>query len=326
MEYIGVDIAKESLQASNSRGSRKKLFGNSAEGIGQLLHWVESHPGLDHSHLIMEPTNTYHHLLVQALAGVQVNYTLINPAQTAAFARAQGKRAKTDPVDAQVLASFGESQQPQANPPPQDAQERLKALERHLDWLERELRSTRNRQDSAQRSPWTPQSVLDSLDRTIDRLTQEIEAAREDINHQLELHAHWAQQLELLVSIPGIGRRTASLLLSEMPPVALCPSAKQWVAFCGLAPEPRQSGKSSYCRLSRTGTGRVRAGLYLPAMAALRCNPTVRDLGQRLKEREKKGRVRVVAAMHKLLRICYGVLKSGLPFDPQHCQPATLDI
>lgn len=326
MEYIGVDIAKESLQASDSQGRRKKVFGNSQEGIAQLIHWLESWPGLADTHLIVEPTNTYHHSLVQALAEVQVNCTRINPAQTAAFARAQGKRAKTDPVDAQVLASFGESQQPQASPPPQDAQEGLKALERHLDWLERELRTTRNRQDSAQRSPWTPQSVLDSLDRTMDQLTQEIEAAQEAINQQLECHDHWSRQLELLVSIPGIGRRTASLLLSEMPPVALCASAKQWVAFCGLAPEPRQSGKSSYSRLSRSGTGRVRAGLYLPAMAALRWNPPVRDLGQRLKEQEKQGRVRVVAAMHKLLRICYGVLKSGRPFEPQRCQPATLDI
>ena len=325
MEYIGVDIAKESLQVSDKRRSRKKRFGNSQEGIGELFHWLESRFGLANTHLIMEPTNTYHHFLVQALAGVQVNYSLVNPAQTAAFARAQGKRAKTDPVDALVLASFGESQQPQPSTPPQEDQEALKALERHLDWLERELRSTRNRQDSAKRSPWTPQPVLDSLDRTIDQLTQEIDAAKEAINQQLELNDHWTQQVELLVSIPGIGQRTASLLLSEMPPVAQCDSAKSWVAFCGLAPEPRQSGKSSYSRLSRTGTSRVRAGLYLPALAALRCNPAVKSLGQRLKDREKKSRVRIVAAMHKLLRICYGVLKSGLPFDPLRCLPATLD-
>lgn len=326
MKYIGIDIAKQSLQASNSLGNGKKHFDNSQEGIAGLLHWLGDRPGLAQCHLIIEPTNTYHHSLVQALAGAQVNYTLINPAQTAAFARVQGKRAKTDPVDGQVLASFGESQQPEASPPPWDAQEKLKALERHQEWLERELRATRNRLDSAQFSPWTPQPVLDSLERTIDQLTQEIEATREAINQQLELHHHWSEQLELLTSIPGIGRRTASLLLSEMPPVTQCGSAKSWVAYCGLAPEPRQSGKGSYSRLSRVGTPRVRAGLYMPAISALRWNPAVRDLGQRLKEREKKGRVRIVAAMHKLLRICYGVLKSGLPFDPQRCQPATLDI
>ena len=326
MEYIGIDVAKANLQASDRPGSRKKLFKNSQEGISGLLQWLESCPGLANTHLILEPTNTYHQPLVQALAGAQVNYTLINPAQTVAFARVQGKRAKTDPVDAQVLASFGESQQPEASPPPQEAQEKLKALRRHLDWLERELRATRNRLDSAQFSPWTPQPVVDSLERTIGQLTQEIEATEEAINQQCELHDQWSDQLKLLTSIPGIRRRTASLLLSEMPPVAHCASAKQWVAFCGLAPEPRQSGKSSYSRLSHAGAARVRAGLYLPAMAALRCNPPVRDLGQRLKEREKKGRVRVVAAMHKLLRICYGVLKSGLPFDYQRCQPAFLDI
>ena len=325
MEYIGVDIAKANLQISNSGGSRKRIFRNSPQGIDQLLAWLESGRGLKESHLIIEPTNTYHHPLVDALAGMRVAYTLINPAQTSAFARAQGKRAKTDPVDAQVLASFGESQQPEASPPPQEAQERLKALERHLEWLERELGAARNRQDSAQFSPWTPQPVLDSLERTMEQLNQEIEATKEAINQQLESHHPWKKQLELLTSIPGIGRRTASLLLSEMPPVERCASAKSWVAFCGLAPEPRQSGKGSYSRLSRMGSARVRTGLYLPAISALRWNPVVNDLGQRLKEREKKGRVRIVAVMHKLLRICYGVLKSGLPFDPQRCQPATLD-
>ena len=167
--------------------------------------------------------------------------------------------------------------------------------------------------------------MLDSLDRTMDQLNQEIDATKEAINQQLEFHPHWRKQLELLTSIPGIGRRTASLLLSEMPPVDRCASAKSWVAFCGLAPEPRQSGKGSYSRLSRMGSARVRTGLYLPAISALRWNPVIKDLGQRLKEREKKGRVRIVAVMHKLLRICYGVLKSGLPFDPQRCQPATID-
>ena len=325
MEYIGVDVAKDSLQGSNSSGSRKRRFGNCPEGIAGLLHWLEGRPGLDRVHLIMEPTSTYHQLLVQTLAAAQVSYTLVNPAQSAAFARAQGKRAKTDPVDARVLAAFGESQQPQASRPPQEAQEGLKALERHRDWLERELRATKNRQDSAQRSPWTPQPVLDSLERTIDQLTQEIEAVKAAIQEQLALPAHWSRQVELLTSIPGVGQRTASLLLSEMPPVGHCASAKSWVAYCGLAPEPRQSGKVAYSRLSRSGTARVRAGLYLPALAALRCNPPVRDLGRRLKDREKQGRVRIVAAMHKLLRICYGVLKSGRPFEPQRCQPAALD-
>ena len=325
MEYFGVDVSKDSLQVSDGQGSRKRAFRNTRQGIAGLLGWIEGASGQDGAHLILEPTSTYHHPLLAALGDTPALCTLINPARTAAFARAQGIRAKTGPVDARVLASLGESQQPQPTPAPQADQEGLKALERHLRWLEGELQAARNRWDTAQFSPWTPQAVLDSLERTIDRLTREIESVREAINRQLEHHSGWSRQMQLLTSIPGAGRRTASLLLSEMPPVERYASAKSWVACCGLAPEPRHSGKSWYSRLSRTGTARMRAGLYLPAISALRWNPAVRELGQRLKEREKQGRVRIVACMHKLLRICFGVLKSGLPFDPLRCQPAALD-
>ena len=224
-----------------------------------------------------------------------------------------------------MLASLGESQQPQPTPPPQEDQEGLKALERHLQGLEGELQAARNRLEAARFSPWTPQPVLDSLERTIDRLTQEIESVKEAVNQQPEHHPGWSRQMQLLTSIPGAGRRSATLLLSEMPPVERCASAKNRVAYCGLAPEPRQSGKSSRSRLSIAGTARMRAGLYLPAISALRWNPAVRELGQRIKEREKQGRVRIVACMHKLLRICFGVLKSGLPFDPLRHQPVALD-
>ncbi len=240
---------------------------------------------------------------------------MINPANTAAFSQVQGKRAKTDPVDARLLASFGESQQPKPTPPPEEHQEGLKALRRHLVWLEKELQAARNRLDTASFSPWTPQEVLDSLERTIQQLEEEIKLVRAAMASQQEQNQEWTRQMELLTTIPGVGEQTARLLLTELPPVARCPSARTWAAFCGLNPEPRQSGKGHYSRLSRKGTARVRAGLYLPAVSALRWNPVVKALGERLRGRGQTGRVRIVAAMHKLLRLCFGVLKSGRTFD-----------
>lgn len=310
MEYLGVDVAKDSLEIANASGSRQRSFPNTEAGITGLLRWLPGDP-----QLIVEPTSTYHHLLLRALVAQRVLYTLINPGHTAAFARVQGKRAKTDRVDARLLAALGESQQPEPSAPPEETQEGLKALRRHLEWLEKELQGARNRLDSASFSPWTPQTVLDSLERTIQQLEKEAQQVREAMGSQQDRHQEWTHQLHLLTSIPGVGERTATLLLTEMPPVANCPSARSWVAFCGLNPEPRQSGKGQYSRLSRVGTARVRAGLYLPAVSALRWNPVVKALGDRLRERGKVGRVRIVAAMHKLLRLCFGVLKSGRPFD-----------
>lgn len=315
MEYLGVDVAKDSLEVADTTGSRRRSFPNTTAGIQEFLRWLSRSFPNSEQHLIVEPTSTYHHPLVCALAARELLYTLINPARTAAFARVQGKRANTDRVDARVLASLGESQQPEPSPPPEEDQEGLKALRRHSEWLEKELQAARNRLDTASFSPWTPQEVLDSLERTIRQLEEEVKLVREAMASQLEQNQEWTRQMGLLTTIPGVGEQTATLLLTELPPVSSCSSAGTWVAFCGLNPEPRQSGKGYYSRLSRVGSPRVRAGLYLPAVSALRWNPVVKALGERMRGRGKTGRVRIVAAMHKLLRLCFGVLKSGRPFD-----------
>ena len=262
--------------------------------------------------------------------------------------RAKGPRpARWTPGCRPPCQQYGEragSRNP--SPPPQEEQGSLKALGRRLDWAgagtaggpqplgSGELKAAiakarggaaRNRWEAARFSPWHPQPVLDSLERATGQLTQEIEEVQGAAGRQLRQSAHWRQQAELLASIPGVGERTAALLLSEMPPVERCASAKNWAAFCGPAPEPRQPGKGSYSRLSRMGRARVRAGLCLPATSALRWNPVVRDLGRRPKEREKQGGRRIVAAMHKLPRICFGVLKGGQPFEPQKHQTHVLE-
>ena len=326
MEYLGVDVAKGTLEVANASGSQGRSFPNTQAGIEGLLGWISRSSAYSGGwHLIVEPTSTYHHPLVCALAAQGLAYTLINPAHTSAFAKVQGKRAKTDRVDARLLASLGESQQPKATPPPEEDQEGLKAMRRHLEWLEKELRAARNRLDSASFSPWTPKEVLESLERTIQQLDEEIQRLQETMASRQKQDPEWSHQMQLLTTIPGVGAQTATLLLSEMPPVDRCASARSWAAFCGLNPEPRQSGKGNYSRLSRMGTARVRAGLYLPAISALRWNPVVKALGKRMRERGKVGRVRIVAAMHKLLRLCFGVLKSGLPFNLSLHQ-ATLDM
>lgn len=315
MGYLGVDIAKDSLEVATASGTPTRSFPNTGVGIGRLISWLAQRFPQGGTRLVLEPTSTYHCLLVQRLAAEGIPYTLVNPAQTAAYGRLPGRRAKTDRVDAALLASLGESQHPDATPPPGQGQEEAKALGRHLDWLEGEIRRARNRLEAASFSPWTPQAVLDSLQRTIQQLEEEAQQVREEVQcHQRE-NPEWEEQVQLLASIPGIGEQTARLLLSELPQVDRCSSAGTWVAFCGLNPEPRQSGKGYYSRLCRKGTARVRAGLYLPAVSALRWNPVVRALGCRLRERGKSGRVRVVAAMHKLLRLCFGVLKSRQPFN-----------
>ena len=239
MEYLGVDVATGTLEVADASGSRGRSFPNTPPGIEEFVGWLTRNCPHSGWHLIVEPTSTYHHPLVSSLVAQGLAYTLINPAHTAAFAKVQGKRAKTDRVDARLLASLGESQQPAPSLPPEEVQEGLRALRRHLEWLAKELQAARNRLDTAAFSPWTPREVLESLERTIEQLAEEIRRLGETIACQQQQDQEWSHQMQLLTSIPAIGNKTATLVLTELPPVANCTSAGSWVAFCGLNPEPR---------------------------------------------------------------------------------------
>ena len=316
VSYVGVDVSSEVLDVCVAPSFASRQFSNSRAGIRALTGWLVRRSSKQSLHLVVEPTSTFHELLVHALIDRGIRYTLINPARTAMFARMQGKRAKTDRVDARLLAEMGQRERPRPTQAPTQAQQELKTLRRHREWLEGEARAVKNRLGAARRSPSTPKTVLDSLERTHKELSDEAKAIDKAVERYLGTDEDLRANADLLISIPGIGQRTAVMLLSEMPVVELCKDAKAWVAFCGLNPEPRESGKKSWSRLSRMGAGRIRAALYLAAVSALQWNPLVSALGDRLSSRGKASKVRVVAAMSKLLRICFGVLKNSRPFDP----------
>lgn len=322
IHYLGIDVSCRTLEVSDAPGTLTGQFANTPKGVASLLGWVHRHVS-EAAHVVLEPTSTYHHLLLVELNRKGVPYTLVNPAHTAAFATVQGKRAKTDRGDARLLADYGASQGPQATPPPDQDQERVKSLRRHLVWLEREARSARNRLETARRSPWTLPEVLESLERTATALEEEAAQVARVLEARVAMHPRWQQEMALLTTVPGIGVKTAILLVSELPAQERCTSAKAWVAFCGVNPEPRESGTSRYSRLSRRGSPQVRAGLYMAAVSAMRWNPAVHALCQRLQAKGKSGRVRVMAAMNKLLHLCFGVLRSGKPFDLALHQPMT---
>lgn len=308
MHYVGVDVSCDSLQLAHS--DKASSFSNSPEGISALLDSLDE--GVC---VVLEPTSAYHHVLIDKMVDRDINYTLVNPRNSAAYARLINTRTKTDKADAYMLSGLGRTHALAPTNPPDETQQQLKAMRRHLEWLQKEARATRNRLETACRSPWTPQSVARSLKRTIKRLDDELGQAKDALDERLKANKELQSQLELLITIPGVGKNTAVMVLAEMPQVQNCESSKAWVAFCGLNPEIRQSGKSSFSRLSRVGSSRIRAKLYMAAVVALRVNPLVKDMRQRLNARGKSGKLVVVAAMNKLIRLCYGVLKSGKPFD-----------
>ena len=315
MHYVGVDVAKATLEVSDPSGQAHRSFKNCPKGVIQLLAWLPGKVG-DEVQIVLEPTSTYHHVLVDGLADREVPFTVINPARTKAYATVQAKRAKTDRVDAQLLASLGESQSLRPSHRPDKWQERVKSLRRHREWLEGEMRSAKSRMDAASCSPWADDEITSSLRVVLRCLKRQVAAAERKLDLAMEENERFSSMASLLETVPGVARRTAQLLLSEMPPVWECDGARAWVAFAGVCPEPRQSGRMNYSRLSRVGSRRVRAGLYLPAVVAKSRNPAVAALVERLEAKGKSGKLVVMAAMNKLIRICFGVLKSRSQFNP----------
>jgi transposase len=190
----------------------------------------------------------------------------------------------------------------------------LQALARRLDSLLEMRQMEANRLEVAATA-----AVTESLAGHLAYLDEEVARTEELIRSHIDSHPGLRGQRDLLLSIPGIGETTAAKLLAEIMDVKLYASARQLAAFAGLAPRLHESGSSvrRKTRLSKAGAPRLRKALYFPAIAAIRYNPHVRAMSERLKERGKCPMQIIGAAMRKLVHLAYGVLKSGKPFDPE---------
>jgi transposase len=315
--YIGVDVGEEHLDAWDESQRVLRRFRNTPEGVIQLCYWLErSHPGGTFQ-VVLEPTSVYHHHLVLALHQWGVAYTVINPRRTASFAQGEGSRAKTDKADARALGRMGAEKQLPPTLHLDAEREELKYLRRQVEWLQEQLQAARNRRDTMKRSPFVPDPVVANLDGVMRDLEQGVQDMEEEIKGWLKQHPHLQAEVRLVDTVKGIAWRTAVLIVSEFPAVQHCKDAKDWVAYAGLNPEVRQSGKSWAAALSRMGPAGIRKGLYWPAIVALRANPSIKSLGERLQAKGKLSKQIIVAGMAKLVRQSFAVLKSGKPFDPQ---------
>lgn len=316
MNILGIDIAKKKFDVYLQRDdqSQQNVFSNNPDGFNQLQAWLEQQ-GVTELHACMEATGIYYEALAEYL--VQQGYTVsvVNPWQIKAYADSKLRRHKTDRLDARLIADFCLKEQPRAWQPLTPAERTLQALVRHLDSLVNTRQQQLNRLESSR-----DDLVTASLERLMAQLSAEIQQVKQLIQDHLDQHPVLKRKQELLASIPGIGEQTATALLAEMPDLAQYPSAKHAAADAGLTPVERTSGSSvrGQPHLSKIGNPRVRKLLYFPALAAMRYNPFIQALRQRLLERGKAKMVVVGAAMRKLLHLAYGVLKHNTPFDPAY--------
>ena len=313
---LGIDVSKLKFDVALLRDAGKfkhRVFPNSAAGFAQLSAWLIKQK-VEHVHACLEATGAYSEALAAYLHEQGHVVSVVNPAQIKAYAQSHLSRAKTDKADATLIARFcSERCPPEWSPLPREVRE-LQALARRLDSLLEMRQMEANRLDVTAGA----EAVKASLVGHLAFLDAEIERAKTLIREQIDHHPGLREQRELLVTIPGIGETTAAKILSEIMDVKLYGSARQLAAFAGLAPRLHESGSSvkKRARLSKTGAPRLRKALYFPAIAAIKYNPYIKELSERLRARGKCPMQVIGAAMRKLIHIAYGVLKSGRPFDP----------
>jgi transposase len=248
-----------------------------------------------------------------------VTVSVVNPMLVKRFAESQALRVKTDKADARTLAHFARERRPAAWEAPSKGVRTLQALVARLDAL------TEMQQMETSRLAIAHEAVQASHRRVIDELARQIDSVRELIQKTVDDDPDLKRRRDLLETIPGLGERTIPQLLAYIGRPERFKSAKALAAYAGLVPWIRESGTSLHRHRGTHPMGHVqlRKCLYFPAMVAGRYNPLIARFWQQLMAQHKPGKVVVVACMHKLLAIIYGVLKSGQPFDPGHLASAS---
>ena len=316
---LGIDIAKAKFAVALLTGDgkvRHKSCTNTPAGFADLAAWLQRQQ-VRTVHACLEATGTYGDALATWLHDAGHVVSVVNPAIIHAYARTQLARSKTDRIDAELIARFTATQLPPPWTPPAPEIRQLQALVRRLDALQGMRTQELNRLEAG----ITVADVRASIEAVLANLDAQIAHVKQLIRDHLDRHPGLRAQRELLTTIPGIGETTAAVLIAELFDKSYT-SARQAAAFAGLVPRIIESGTlRGRSRLSKIGPGRLRKALYLPAVAALRWNPTIRAVRARLHAAGKPPMVILGAAMRKLIHLAFGVLKSGRAYDPTCAHP-----
>ena len=239
---------------------------------------------------------------------------IINPAQIKGFAQSELMRTKKDKVDAGLIARFCHAMHPEPWTPVPPEMRQLQSLVRRIDTLISMRTQEMNRIDVSH------ESIRASLRNHIAYLDKEIGSFKKQIATHITDDPNLTTKRDLLKSIPGIGEATIAAILAELHMFERCDRVQKVVAFIGLAPKEFMSGSSlkGKPRLSKIGHARLRKVLYMPALVSIQCNPFIQAFYHRLKKKGKNGKVIVCAIMRKLVHLIFGILKSGMPFDPNY--------
>lgn len=315
---LGIDVAKAKVDVAlfdDKQFIAAGEFDNSPAGFKKLGKWLKSRDA-EPSRACMEATGRYGDALATWLYQQGHQVSMVNPARIKKYAESQLKRNKTDKLDARIIADFCRTQEPTLWQPPAPESRELQEMVRRVDALVSEQTREQNRLQAGLESEVVKASITDNLEYLATRIAR-LEA---QIQEHIDRHSDLKRDQDLLLSIKGIGPKTACKILGEVPDMDRFEQSGQVVAYAGLCPQQHTSGSSVHkpTKLTKTGNQSLKTAMYFPAITAIRFNPIVKALAARLESRGKEKMAIIGAAMRKLIQIAYGVLKSGRPFDPDY--------
>jgi len=312
MTCVGIDVAKDHLDLAirfESGEGETRRFDNSSNGIGHLKELLAE---VDPERVVLEATGGYERPVSAALAAAGLPVAVVNPRQTRDFARATGRLAKTDEIDARVLALFGERIQPEIRPAPSEDQEVFSALVARRRQLQKMKTAEENRLGTA-----LSEAVRSDIEEHLSFLDERLAETEHQIEEAVENSPLWREEEKLLCSIPGVAEATAHVLMAELP--ELGEANRQEIAkLVGVAPLNRDSGRHRGQRSTWGGRASVRRALYMATLSATRHNERIQSFYDRLVKRGKAKKKALVACMRKLLVIMNTMLKNGTHWNPEY--------
>ena len=298
--FVGIDVSRDLLDVAVHPTLEHNSFSNNEKGIGELVTFVKS---LNPNLVVLEATGGYEMAVVSVLVANQQPVVVVNPRQVRDFAKATGKLAKTDRIDAAVIAHFGAALRPEVRPLKDPDAQALDALIARRRQIVDMVTMEKNRLIGVSTG------IQQGIKEHIAWLEARIKSANDDINRSIQNTPMWKEKDEIFQSIKGIGPTTSATLLSELPELGEL-NRKEIAALAGVAPLNRDSGKIKGKRVVWGGRGQLRSVLYMGTLVATRHNPTIRAFYQHLLLAGKCKKVAITACMRKLLTIINVMVKN----------------
>lgn len=303
--FVGIDVSKHRLDVHVRPSGESWSVANDAQGHTELVRKLGS---ISPTLVVVEATGGYQASVVAELGANAIPVAVVNPRQVRDFAKATGRLAKTDAIDAAVLGHFAESIRPEPRPVPDEITVELQALVTRRRQLIDMRTAEMNRLETCR-----VQQVRRNIQKVINMLTKQIDKVDDDIDTTIRNSPLWRDREDLLSSAIGVGPTTARTLLTQLPELGKL-NRREIAALVGVAPFNNDSGKRTGARSIRGGRADVRAVLYMATVAAVRFNPQLRTVYARLVAAGKAKKVALIACARKLLTILNAMMRTNTPW------------